>query len=136
MRTYAARCARVAKLCVFWTEIGRVELVETTALGAAFLAGLGVGVWKDQDAVRQTWREQRRRFKPTTDRAWVNEHLARWDAAVAKAWSANLGRRAATGTRRLGLPHASSCAQAIACTARRLAAEASETSVHCAARSM
>jgi glycerol kinase len=69
---------------VLGVEIARPELVETTALGAAFLAGLGVGVWKDQEAVRQTWREQRR-FKPTTDRAWVNEHLARWDAAVAKA---------------------------------------------------
>ncbi len=69
---------------VLGVEIARPELVETTALGAAFLAGLGAGVWKDQDALRKTWREQRR-FKPTTDRAWVTEHLARWDAAVAKA---------------------------------------------------
>ena len=69
---------------VLGVEIARPELVETTALGAAFLAGLGAGVWKDQDAIKKTWREQRR-FKPTTDRAWVNEHLARWDAAVAKA---------------------------------------------------
>ncbi len=69
---------------VLGVEIARPELVESTALGAAFLAGLGTGVWKDQDAIKQTWREQRR-FKPTTDRAWVNEHLARWDAAVAKA---------------------------------------------------
>ncbi|MBA3452936.1 MAG: glycerol kinase GlpK [Deltaproteobacteria bacterium] len=69
---------------VLGVEISRPEVVETTALGAAFLAGLGTGVWKDQDAVRKTWREQRR-FKPTTDRAKVNEHLARWDVAVAKA---------------------------------------------------
>jgi glycerol kinase len=69
---------------VLGVEIARPELVESTALGAAFLAGLGTGVWKDQDAIKQTWREQRR-FKPTTDRAWVDEHLARWDAAVAKA---------------------------------------------------
>jgi glycerol kinase len=69
---------------VLGVEIARPELVETTALGAAFLAGLGAGVWKDQDAIKKTWREQRR-FKPTTDRGWVNEHLARWDAAVAKA---------------------------------------------------
>jgi glycerol kinase len=69
---------------VLGVEIARPELVESTALGAAFLAGLGTGVWKDQDAIKQTWREQRR-FKPTTDRAWVNAHLARWDAAVAKA---------------------------------------------------
>jgi glycerol kinase len=69
---------------VLGVEIARPELVETTALGAAFLAGLGAGVWKDQDAIKKTWREQRR-FKPTTDRKWVAEHLARWDAAVAKA---------------------------------------------------
>ncbi len=69
---------------VLGVEIARPELVETTALGAAFLAGLGVGVWKDQEAVKKTWREQRR-FKPTSDRAAVNAHLARWDAAVAKA---------------------------------------------------
>jgi glycerol kinase len=69
---------------VLGVEIARPELVESTALGAAFLAGLGTGVWKDQEAIKSTWREQRR-FKPTTDRAWVNEHLARWDAAVAKA---------------------------------------------------
>jgi glycerol kinase len=69
---------------VLGVEIARPELVESTALGAAFLAGLGTGVWKDLDTVRATWREQRR-FKPTTDRAWVKEHLARWDTAVAKA---------------------------------------------------
>jgi glycerol kinase len=69
---------------VLGVEIARPELVESTALGAAFLAGLGTGVWKDLETLRSTWREQRR-FKPTTDRAWVKEHLARWDAAVAKA---------------------------------------------------
>ncbi|HTL34432.1 MAG TPA: glycerol kinase GlpK [Kofleriaceae bacterium] len=69
---------------VLGVEIARPEIVESTALGAAFLAGLGTGVWKDQAQVSQTWREQRR-FKPTTDRAWVKEHLARWDAAVSKA---------------------------------------------------
>ena len=69
---------------VLGVEIARPALVETTALGAAFLAGLGTGVWKDQDAVRETWREERR-FKPTADRAKIAEHLARWDAAVAKA---------------------------------------------------
>jgi glycerol kinase len=69
---------------VLGVEISRPDLVETTALGAAFLAGLGTGVWKDQAQVQQTWREQRR-FTPTADRARVAEHLARWDAAVGKA---------------------------------------------------
>ncbi|NVB84733.1 MAG: glycerol kinase GlpK [Kofleriaceae bacterium] len=69
---------------VLGVEIARPELVESTALGAAFLAGLGTGVWKDQKAIESTWREQRR-FKPTQDRECVNEHLERWDAAVEKA---------------------------------------------------
>jgi glycerol kinase len=69
---------------VLGVEISRPELVETTALGAAFLAGLGVGVWKDQAQVESTWREQKR-FTPTADRTRVTEHLARWDAAVRKA---------------------------------------------------
>jgi len=69
---------------VLGVEISRPEMVETTALGAAFLAGLGVGVWKSKDEIRKTWREERR-FKPSADRAAVAEHLKRWDAAVAKA---------------------------------------------------
>ena len=69
---------------VLGVEISRPELVETTAIGAAFLAGLGAGVWRDKAQIRATWREQRR-FTPTDDRARVGEHLARWDAAVAKA---------------------------------------------------
>ncbi|MBS1123837.1 MAG: glycerol kinase [Deltaproteobacteria bacterium] len=69
---------------VLGVEIARPALVETTALGAAFLAGLGTGVWKDQDQVRATWRLDRK-FTPTADRAKLAEHLARWDAAVAKA---------------------------------------------------
>ena len=69
---------------VLGVEICRPAMVETTALGAAFLAGLGAGVWKDQDQIRKTWKLDRT-FTPTTDRARVNEHLRRWDAAVAKA---------------------------------------------------
>ncbi len=69
---------------VLGVEICRPAMVETTALGAAFLAGLGAGVWKDQDQIRKTWKLDRT-FMPTSDRARVKEHLGRWDAAVAKA---------------------------------------------------
>ena len=69
---------------VLGVEIARPEIVESTAMGAAFLAGLGTGVWKDQDQIRRTWREQRR-FKPAADRGWVTDHLRRWDQAVTKA---------------------------------------------------
>jgi glycerol kinase len=69
---------------VLGVAISRPQMVETTALGAAFLAGLGAGVWTSKEQIRRTWREDRR-FVPTTDRAWVDAHLARWDAAIAKA---------------------------------------------------
>ncbi len=69
---------------VLGVEISRPELVESTALGAAFLAGLGTGVWRDKAQIASTWREQRR-FTPAADRSWVKDHLLRWDSAVAKA---------------------------------------------------
>jgi glycerol kinase len=69
---------------VLGVEIARPALVETTALGAAFLAGLGTGVWKDQAEVQKTWREERH-FFPTAERTHITAHLARWDAAVSKA---------------------------------------------------
>jgi glycerol kinase len=65
-------------------DIARPELVESTALGAAFLAGLGVGMWRDQAELARTWREQKR-FRPGGDKAAIAAHLARWDEAVAKA---------------------------------------------------
>jgi glycerol kinase len=69
---------------VLGVDIARPELVESTALGAAFLAGLGTGVWKDADQIGKTWREQRR-FRPSADRSWVSDHVRRWNEAVAKA---------------------------------------------------
>ena len=51
---------------------------------AAFLAGLGAGLWTSKAQVAAVWKEQRA-FAPTADRAAVDEHLQRWNAAVAKA---------------------------------------------------
>ncbi len=69
---------------VLGVAISRPAFVESTAMGAAFLAGLGVGVWKDAEQIRAVWKEQRR-FWPTRDRAAIEEHLLRWDKAVASA---------------------------------------------------
>jgi glycerol kinase len=69
---------------VLGVEISRPELLETTALGAAFLAGLGAGVWTSKDAIRASWREQRR-FRPAGDPATIAAHLERWAIAVGKA---------------------------------------------------
>jgi len=69
---------------VLGVAISRPTILETTALGAAFLAGLGAGVWKNKSEIAEVWREDRR-FEPTADRGYVDAALARWDQAVAKA---------------------------------------------------
>jgi glycerol kinase len=62
----------------------RPAVTETTALGAAFLAGLATGVWPDRDAVAATWRRDRT-FEPTSPRAEVEERRARWRDAVERS---------------------------------------------------
>ena len=65
-------------------DVERPEIVETTALGAAFLAGLATGTWADTDALRETWGLDRR-FTPTADRARVDAGYARWQEAVRRS---------------------------------------------------
>ncbi len=45
---------------ILGTEVVRPKVAETTALGAAYAAGLAVGFWKDLDEVRQNWQEDKR----------------------------------------------------------------------------
>ena len=68
--------------------VERPQIVETTALGAAFLAGLGVGVWDSTDDLRDTWSLDRR-FEPSGDRGRADEAHRRWTDAVgrAKGWA-------------------------------------------------
>ena len=68
--------------------VERPTVVETTGLGAAFLAGLGVGVWSSTDDLRDTWTLDRR-FEPSTDRTTADAAHARWLRAVelAKGWA-------------------------------------------------
>jgi glycerol kinase len=68
--------------------VERPRIVETTALGAAFLAGLGTGVWKSTDELRDTWALDRR-FEPHGDRAAADAAHARWRDAVerCKGWA-------------------------------------------------
>lgn len=65
-------------------EIHRPEVVETTALGAAYLAALGVGLLRDLAEVTQSW-QLAQRFTPSMPEQEVQEHLARWHRAVEKA---------------------------------------------------
>ena len=37
------------------TQVRRPECIETTALGAAYLAGLATGYWRDKEEIRQNW---------------------------------------------------------------------------------
>ncbi|MFH4966185.1 glycerol kinase GlpK [Gaetbulibacter sp. M235] len=59
----------------------RPKVVETTAMGAAFLAGLAVGYWKDQEEIQQIWQTDQR-FNPITDRKEINENIKGWYKAI------------------------------------------------------
>ena len=62
----------------------RPEVIETTALGAAYLAGLSCGVYHDVAELSQQWRVERR-FLPTWSREKADEAMGRWDLAVRRA---------------------------------------------------
>ena len=59
----------------------RPQITETTALGAAFLAGLAVGVYRSRAELAAQWRVERR-FHPTLPRHRAAELMARWEHAV------------------------------------------------------
>jgi glycerol kinase len=66
----------------------RPATTETTALGAAYLAGLAVGFWKNAAEITAQWAVERR-FEPTLNDAARHAKLARWHEAVAhsKGWA-------------------------------------------------
>jgi glycerol kinase len=66
----------------------RPKVAETTALGAAYLAGLAVGYWQDVDELQNQWKLERR-FTPALPHAEVKACLDGWQRAIraAKAWA-------------------------------------------------
>jgi glycerol kinase len=62
----------------------RPAITETTALGAAYLAGLAVGFWPSTDAIAGQWRVDRR-FEPSMTPGAARALRERWSAAVARA---------------------------------------------------
>ncbi len=62
----------------------RPAVTETTALGAAYLAGLAVGVFPNVEALSKLWRSERR-FLPTMTRARAAELMLQWEHAVRQA---------------------------------------------------
>ena len=66
----------------------RPKVLETTALGAAYLAGLAVGFWQDAGDIQRNWQVDRV-FEPTLSRDRAAEMMAGWSKAVerSKAWA-------------------------------------------------
>jgi glycerol kinase len=62
----------------------RPAVIETTALGAAYLAGLGTGLYQGTDELSRQWRAERT-FVPTMGRDQAHERMAQWDKAVRQA---------------------------------------------------
>ena len=68
---------------VLGVECLRSAVLETTALGAAFLAGLGIGFWESQQAIVDAWRVNGH-FTPSLDAGTVSQHVAQWKSALSK----------------------------------------------------
>lgn len=66
---------------VLQAETVRPRIVETTVMGAAFLAGLAVGFWDSIDEIRFLWSEDKR-FTPTENTGPVNEKIQGWHRAI------------------------------------------------------
>jgi glycerol kinase len=71
---------------ILGVPVVRPAMTETTALGAAFLAGMGVGFWKDAQTVYEMPREEQR-FEPRLPRPKINAMRQRWNEAISRAKS-------------------------------------------------
>jgi glycerol kinase len=77
---------------VLGVPVVRPKNVETTVLGAAYLAGIAAGVWSDREAVRSTW-EVDRRFEPRWSTDERTTRLAAWREAVSRTLAAPQSER-------------------------------------------
>ena len=69
---------------VLRTRIVRPKVLETTGMGAAYLAGIGAGIWEGPAAVSAAWSTERA-FVPAMDDAKVSDTIRTWREAVARA---------------------------------------------------
>ena len=68
---------------ILGADVIRPQVTETTALGAAYLAGLAVGYWKDIDQIKKQWATDRR-FAPSASEETVARAKAGWADAVGR----------------------------------------------------
>lgn len=66
---------------ILGSNVIRPIISETTALGAAYLAGIAVGFWKDKEEVKKFW-HMADEFKPNLDLDIVNKYYSGWKKAV------------------------------------------------------
>ncbi|KWR72523.1 glycerol kinase [Arthrobacter sp. W1] len=70
---------------ILGVPVVRPQVTETTALGAAYAAGLAVGFWKDLGELEQNWAEDKR-WEPTMDEASRERSLRLWKKAVTRTF--------------------------------------------------
>jgi glycerol kinase len=70
---------------ILGVDVVRPKVPETTALGAAYAAGLAVGFWKEIDDLRENWLEDKR-WSPSMDEAEVEKEYGFWKKAVTRTF--------------------------------------------------
>jgi glycerol kinase len=73
---------------ILQTKVVRPAITETTALGAAYLAGLSTGYWKDLEEIGRQWKMEKS-FSPVLDQEQRRQWINGWNRAVnaAKSWA-------------------------------------------------
>jgi glycerol kinase len=73
---------------ILQAPVVRPQILETTALGAAYLAGLAVGYWDSQEEINEQWKEDQK-FETEMSPSRSDELIAGWNRALkaAKSWS-------------------------------------------------
>jgi glycerol kinase len=73
---------------VLGKDVVRPAVTETTALGAAYLAGLGTGFWKNINEIKDQWQEDKT-FRPVSQENEINKMVSNWRKALdrSKNWN-------------------------------------------------
>ena len=72
---------------IIGARVCKAKIMETTALGVAYLAGLYVGVWNSTDEIKNCW-AQSKEYEPSMDENIKNRYISKWHKAVemCKGW--------------------------------------------------